>query len=148
MIPLRDDPFRRVESLARQFDSMVDSGFSPTPLQTNAFTVDVADLDDEVVVTADAPGYDRGDLSITVGSNEKSLILEGERSHDKIENEESEIVVNEREYQTLRRRIPLPAKIKGEEATAEYSNGVVTITLPKKTVTDKEDTIEINIEKE
>jgi HSP20 family protein len=148
MIPLRDDPFRQVESLAKQFDSMVNSEFSPISLQTNTFTVDVAELDDEIVVTADAPGYDRDDLSITVGNNEKFLILEGERSHDKIENEESEIVVNEREYQTLRRRIPLPTRIKGDEATAEYSNGVVTITLPKKTVTDKEDTIEIDIEEE
>lgn len=146
MIPTRDDPFRRVESLAKQFDSMLNSSFGQIPVQTNSFTVDVADLDDKVVITADAPGYDRDDLTITVGNNEKFVIIEGERSHDEMENKESEVVLKERKSETLRRRIPLPAEIKGDEATAEYSNGVVTITSPKKTVTDQEDTIEIDIE--
>jgi Molecular chaperone (small heat shock protein) len=47
-----------------------------------AFDLDVADYDDELVVTADLPGYDREDIEVAVAN--RTFTLRASRGHDEV----------------------------------------------------------------
>lgn len=80
--------------------------------------------DGTYVVRAELPGIDPGkDVEITV--DEGLLTLRAERREQTTEKHRTEF-----RYGGFARAIRLPTGAKGEEATAEYKDGVLTITVP------------------
>ncbi|MFE1248458.1 Hsp20/alpha crystallin family protein [Streptomyces sp. NPDC058766] len=80
--------------------------------------------DGTYVVRAELPGVDPDkDVEITV--EEGLLTLRAERSEQTTEKHRTEF-----RYGTFVRSVRLPAGAKGDEATAEYKDGVLTITVP------------------
>ncbi|MFE9650331.1 Hsp20/alpha crystallin family protein [Streptomyces sp. NPDC006365] len=80
--------------------------------------------DGQYILRAELPGIDPAkDVEITVA--EGVLTLRAERSEEKTERHQSEF-----RYGTFARAVRLPAGARGEEATAEYKDGVLTITVP------------------
>ncbi|MFE1291828.1 Hsp20/alpha crystallin family protein [Streptomyces sp. NPDC058751] len=80
--------------------------------------------DGSYVLRAELPGLDPDkDVEITVEDN--VLTLRAERSEETTEKHRTEF-----RYGTFVRSVRLPAGAKGEEATAEYKDGVLTITVP------------------
>ncbi|MFD5256345.1 Hsp20/alpha crystallin family protein [Streptomyces bobili] len=80
--------------------------------------------DGKYVLRAELPGIDPAkDVEITV--TEGVLALRAERSEETTEKHRTEF-----RYGTFARSIRLPAGAKGDEATAEYKDGVLTITVP------------------
>ncbi|MFI1163474.1 Hsp20/alpha crystallin family protein [Streptomyces sp. NPDC020801] len=80
--------------------------------------------DGTYVLRAELPGIDPAkDVEITV--SEGILTLRAERSEEATEKHRTEF-----HYGTFARSVRLPAGAKGEEATAEYKDGVLTITVP------------------
>ena len=59
------------------------------------------------------------------------LTLKGERRFEKETKEETYHRI-EREYGTFSRSFALPTAVNGEKVTAEYKDGVLKVTLPKK----------------
>ncbi|MER5600825.1 Hsp20/alpha crystallin family protein [Streptomyces sp. NPDC002265] len=73
---------------------------------------------------AELPGLDPDkDVEITVEDN--VLTLRAERAEETTEKHRTEL-----RYGAFVRCVRLPSGAKGEEATAEYKDGVVTITVP------------------
>lgn len=97
--------------------------------------VDVAEDDEAVTVTADLPGFDREDIDVTVEDNVLTVAAEHEEeTEEEGEGEEGEKETYHRRElrrRSVSRRIRLPTAVEEEDATAEYENGVLTITLPK-----------------
>ena len=91
-------------------------------------TVDIADRREELILRADLPGLDQKDIEVVV--DEDSVMLKGETSVEKAENESS-YYRRERSTGSFTRVIPLNAAVKPEEATATYKNGLLEIILPK-----------------
>jgi HSP20 family protein len=91
--------------------------------------VDVYETDQEVVLKAELPGVDPKDVDVRV--EEGTLYLKGERKLEKETKEEGYQRV-ERCYGSFMRSFPLPAGVDADKATAEYKNGVLTLTLPKR----------------
>ena len=120
------------------FPNVVDRFFNE--FQRNALTdwqedstvwsprVDVRESKDAYEVMADLPGLDKKDIKISLQEN--VLTLQGERVE--AEKKETEnCCFSERAYGSFSRAIRLPEKIDEKSIHAEYSNGVLKITLQK-----------------
>ncbi len=90
--------------------------------------VDVIDDGDALVVRLDLPGYDPGDVDVTL-SDDRTLRVTGERSPDEAD---GRYVKRERRQRTADRTVSLPGSVEGEAASANYAAGVLTVRLPKR----------------
>lgn len=95
---------------------------------TEVPSVDVVERGNDVIVTADMPGVDKGDIKINMKDND---ILEIS-AQKQIEKEEKErgFIRHERAYNRYYRSIKLPVPVDKSKAKATYNNGVLEITLP------------------
>jgi HSP20 family protein len=91
------------------------------------FAIDIAHYDDEIVVTADVPGFEKSDFDISVDGDLLTIRADSEMTSDI---DEDAYVRRERRHHSMRRTIRLPADVDGEGASASYWNGVLTVTIP------------------
>jgi HSP20 family protein len=91
--------------------------------------VDVADTGDDIVVTADLPGFDESDIDLRAERDAVTLSAESDRETVA---DDAHYHRKERSHQSVSRRIPLPSEVDAESATASHTNGVLTVTLPKR----------------
>ena|SRR5947209_697631 len=95
--------------------------------------VDIYETENELVLKADIPDVDPKNVGIQLENG--TLTLKGER---KFENEEQKNGRGfhriERSYGSFVRAFSLPDTVDGDKVKADYKNGVLTITLPKKEV--------------
>ncbi len=120
------DPFRVMRR--RMLD--VFGGF-PTMHGERQPLVDVMDKGAEIVVSAELPGVDKKDIELNVEENTISIKAESKEEVEKSKEEEG-YYFHERSYSSYARTIPLPAEVIPEKASAEFKNGILTVTLPKK----------------
>jgi len=92
--------------------------------------VDVEETDKEILVKADLPGVDPKDVEISVENG--VLTVRGEKKEQKEEKKKNYHRV-ERSAGAFYRAIVLPPSADAEKVNATSTNGVVTITIPKKT---------------
>lgn len=97
------------------------------------FAVDVAHHDDEIVVTADIPGFEKADFDVAVDDDRLTIHAESDVETGV---DEDAYVRRERHHHAMRRTLHLPADADSEGATASYRNGVLTVTIPVKTDAD------------
>ena len=91
-------------------------------------SVDVAERGNDIVVTADMPGVDKGDIRLDVTAD-NVLEISAEKKAEKKE-EEKGYVRHERSYTGYYRTVRLPAPVDKTRAKASYNNGVLEVTLP------------------
>ena len=91
-------------------------------------TVDIAETDKEVTVTAELAGLDDKDIQVDI--HDDVLILRGEKKTEH-EDKDAQFYVTERSYGTFSRTIQLPADVDDSEAEAVFKKGVLKIRLPK-----------------
>ncbi|MBI3209058.1 MAG: Hsp20/alpha crystallin family protein [Candidatus Solibacter usitatus] len=91
--------------------------------------MDILETPNEVVLKADLPDVDMKDVHIELENG--TLTLRGQR---KFENEKKDKGYHrlERSYGSFARHFSLPDTVDAEHVAAEYKNGVLTVTLPKK----------------
>jgi HSP20 family protein len=89
--------------------------------------IEVAYRDGNFVVSAELPGLDDEDITVTIRDN--AIVIEGERQ---VEDEESEggIQRTELRYGQFYREIPLPDGANADRARAEFNDGVLQISVP------------------
>jgi len=88
--------------------------------------LDVADEDENVVVRAEAPGFDADDFDVRV--EEDRLVL---RASKKVETKDEKGKLREYREQECYEAVSLPTGIDKEKVDAKYHNGVLIVTLPK-----------------
>ncbi|MHB8502873.1 MAG: Hsp20/alpha crystallin family protein, partial [Candidatus Acidiferrales bacterium] len=91
--------------------------------------VDIYETEQELVVKADLPEVDPKELDIRVENN--LLTIRGERKFEKKVNEENYLRV-ERAYGAFSRSFSLANTVNSEAIKADYQNGVLTLTIPKR----------------
>jgi HSP20 family protein len=95
-------------------------------------TVDVAETDDMLVLTAELPGMKLEDVTIEVEAN--VLTLRGEKKDEfEKENEKGDrkMRIWERRYGEFTRAFTLPNTVDIDAIDAEFENGVLKIHMPK-----------------
>jgi HSP20 family protein len=145
---VRYDPFRDLRTLQeevnRLFSSNLTRGFGEEGIGRGAWnpSVDIFENKDQIVLEAELPGMKQDDFELTVENN--VITLRGERQFEKKEESDNYHRV-ERSYGSFTRSFTLPQTVSAEGATAEYTNGVLRVTLPKREET-KARRIQINNE--
>ncbi len=89
--------------------------------------VEVIERDNELMIRADLPGMTKDDVKVEIADN--AVVIRGERKSEREENEKG-YYRSERSYGSFYRRIPLPSGVNAEEANADFSKGVLEITMP------------------
>jgi HSP20 family protein len=93
--------------------------------------VDIQETEHELVLKADVPDVDMKDIDVRMENG--TLTLRGERKFETNKNEGGWHRV-ERSYGTFERAFTLPDTVSPEGVKADYKNGVLTVTLPKKEI--------------
>ena len=141
----RLEPFRSVSTLQDQFNRLFNESFrnhgEESALTTWAPAVDIYETPNELVVKADLPDVNEKDIDVRVENN--LLTIRGERKFEKSVSEENFLRV-ERTYGAFSRSFSLPNTLNAEAIGAEYKNGVLTITLPKREET-KPRQVKVNV---
>jgi HSP20 family protein len=100
--------------------------------QTNrpwAPAVDIYETENELVLKADLPDVDLKDIDVRVEN--QTLTISGERKFEKQDTTKGYHRI-ERNYGTFVRSFSLPNTFDTEHIAAEFNNGVLSVTLPKK----------------
>lgn len=121
------------------FPPWFDEGWSGSGTWTPA--VDIYETDQNVVLKAELPGVDPKDIEARV--EDGTLYLKGQRKFEK-EVKEENCYRLERAHGSFMRSFSLPSSINPDQVEAEYNNGVLTLTMPKREDA-KPKTIKINV---
>ena len=92
-------------------------------------SVDIFENKDQIVLEAELPGLQREEVELSIENN--VLTLRGERKFAKREEADNYHRV-ERAYGSFARSFTLPPTVQGDGANAEYQDGVLRVTLPKR----------------
>jgi len=79
-------------------------------------------------ISAELPGIDAKDIDLSVSDD--MLVLRGEKRQEK-EEKDKDYHFSERSYGSFQRSFELPSSIDRSKIAADFSKGVLTITLPK-----------------
>jgi HSP20 family protein len=115
------------DSFGRSFSDILPA-FSWDQKQEWHPAVDISETKDSIVVKVELPGLSRDDIEIDVASG--VLTIKGEK---RFESEEEDRTWHRREvrYGSFSRSFSLPTDVKSDEAAASFSEGVLTVSLPK-----------------
>jgi HSP20 family protein len=126
------DLFANFERMRREVDELFGEVFDPHRRRA-AFSpsVDVFYVNDppRAVVHAEVPGVNPDEVKVEVRGRE--LLLIGRRLPPRAEGRLYQQI--EIEHGTFRRVVPLGADVDAEQASAEYRDGILEITLPLRT---------------
>ena len=108
--------------------------FAPLQAKTDASTddwapsVDISETDDNFEVRAELPGVAKDDLHVSVKDN--LLTLSGEKRQEEVDDTQNYRRV-ERRYGSFQRSFTLPPEVATDNIKAEYTDGVLTLSIPK-----------------
>jgi HSP20 family protein len=92
--------------------------------------LDVTENDKEYTVRAEIPGAKKDDVKVTVDGNHVSISAEIKKEKEAKEGEK--VLHRESYYGSAYRSFMLDQEVNEAEVKAKYSDGVLTLTLPKK----------------
>ena len=92
--------------------------------------VDVKEDEKAYTVHADIPGVKKEDIQVDVEGGQVSIRAEVKRESEKKDGEK--VLHSERYYGMVSRSMSLPLEVDTQGAKAEYKDGVLNLTLPKK----------------
>jgi HSP20 family protein len=120
------DPLANLRLFEDAFSRML------TEPQTNrpwAPAVDIYETENELVLKADLPDVDLKDIDVRVEN--QTLTISGERNFEKKDTTKGYHRI-ERNYGSFVRSFSVPSSFDTENIAAEFKNGVLSVTLPKK----------------
>ena len=92
-------------------------------------SVDILETENALVLRADLPELKLEDIEVRVEN--QTLTIKGERKFEKDEKVKGYHRI-ERSYGSFLRSFAIPTTVEPEKVAADYKNGVLTVTLPKK----------------
>jgi HSP20 family protein len=128
----RRSPFDELESLIERLDDARNVGGGPA--------VDVRDADGRFEVVVDLPGYESDDIEVEVQSRTVRIDATHRESADE---EGTDYVRRERSKHSVSRSVTLPEDVDESDAAADFSNGVLTVTLPKARADEESTSIDV-----
>lgn len=95
--------------------------------------LDVNEGDANYVVKADVPGVRKEDIDVRIDGNQVTISAEVKK--EKEEKKDGRVLRSERHYGFASRSFSLACDVDEAKSVAKYENGVLELTLPKKTTT-------------
>ncbi len=132
---IKYDPFRELRSLQDEMNRLFMTNLPRSIVQEDLATggwspsVDIYEGENEIVLEAELPGMNRDDFEVSIENN--VITLKGKREFQKKEEGDNYHRV-ERSYGSFTRSFSLPRSVSAENTTADFKNGVLTVSLPKR----------------
>lgn len=131
-------PLREMQMVQERFNTLFNSlvdtrdlrGFVDEEYEYSP-ALDIKESSDSYELSLDMPGFSKENISISYENNE--VIVSGTRDTS-VEEVNGSYHKKERHLGSYKRIIPLPGNADASKATANYNNGVLKITLPKKEI--------------
>ena len=125
------DPVAFVQSEINYLNlHLINSGISMRLSKSPSWTpmADIYETPKELVINLDLPGLTKDDVTVTQANN--ALIVKGARRFRRV-SEEAQYHRSERIYGAFERAFPLPNYVRADDLRLNFSDGILTITLPK-----------------
>jgi HSP20 family protein len=125
----RWEPFGELEELQQATSQLLERVLSGAPLADSGFftpPVDIEETDDAWIIEAELPGVSRKDINVEVRDDELAIVGE-------IKERERKGILRRRTRSVGRYefRVTLPGPISADELSANLSDGVLTVRVPK-----------------
>jgi len=104
--------------------------FAFPPEAELSMKLDLKEADKEFTVLAEIPGVKKEDITVDVEGD--TVSVRAEVKQEKEEKKDEKIVHSERSYGMVSRTFSLPVEVDDKAVKAEYRDGVLKLTLPKK----------------
>ncbi len=130
-IPVHNAPHGDMRSLFSHFWNMVDFPHHHD-MHDMEPKIEVKENKNNVEVTAELPGVQEKDIDVEV-SSDGYLTISGEKRQETEETHKGNYF-SEISYGMIKRTIPLPWDLQFEKADAEYTDGMLKISIPKTAV--------------
>jgi HSP20 family protein len=114
-------------SLRRMFDAEPAMRFE-TSLNLPSPAVDISEDNAAYKVTAELPGMSEKEIEVVVSGD--TLMLKGEKRAEKEQNDKN-FYLSERSYGSFLRSFYVPDGVDRDKIAANFTNGVLTVTMPK-----------------
>lgn len=144
----REFPMARgLHSFQREMNRMLDQFFRGDVFEDTMggamFTpvVDFSETKDSYVIKAELPGMKKDEVKVTLNNNVVTITGEKKSEYEKKEGDYHRI---ERSFGMFERSVSIPGAIKSDAIDAKYTDGLLTLTLPK-TEETKQKTIDVKV---
>ena len=122
-------PFEKNFGLFDPFAEL-DNGFFKDGRHVSACRTDIREEDDKYVMESELPGFNKEDITVDISGT--SLTLKAEHSDNKDEKDKNgKYIRRERSYGSYQRSFDITG-IDADNIHADYKNGILIMTLPKK----------------
>jgi HSP20 family protein len=115
-----------------QIDSLFEDWFGRSMGGVLTPRVDIAEDEKTVTLSAELPGVNEKDIEVSLAGDQ--LTIKGEKRSEHDEKKESEgrtLRRKERTYGIFQRTLTVPYQFDPDQVSAQFRDGVLTITLPK-----------------
>lgn len=127
---IRWNPVRELAAMQTAMDRLFEDTWRD--LRTNAsnltMSVDVHENESAYTIVANLPGVKSDDIQVTLHDGVLTISAEARQQETR---EGQRVLIQERSYGQIARRFSLPQVIDSENVIADYTDGVLTLTLPK-----------------
>lgn len=133
MTLIRFQPYREIETLQRQLNRLFDTEFNQLAGVGNTErwhtpAAELKETEDAILLSIEIPGMSAADLDVEVTA--EAVSIKGERKSE-TKTEDKGMVRSEFRYGQFHRVIPLPTRVQNTQVEANYTNGILSLTLPK-----------------
>ena len=131
----RFDPFRQLvrvqDRMNRLFEDALGRPVEDADFFAGAWTpaVDILENTNDIVLRAELPGMKPEEVDILIENN--TLTLRGERKFE-VNDDKTNYHRRERTYGAFSRSFTLPSIVQQDKVTAEFKDGILQVSLPKK----------------
>lgn len=130
----KSNPFMTASPLAHLFDEVLHRGFNNGSIKnewsSTMPSVNITENENAFLLDVAAPGLEKEDFKITLDNGQLEISVSKEKSTEN--SEEGKWFRKEFNYTSFKRSFQLQEAIDSENIKAEYVNGILHLTLPKK----------------
>ncbi|MEW5878873.1 MAG: Hsp20/alpha crystallin family protein [Pseudomonadota bacterium] len=125
--PMFDELFRDFWSRPAWMPALLEGEFEPI----ERARMDVVDKGANYEITVELPGVKKEDINVSIDGSR--VMISAETKTEKEKKEGEKVIYAERSAARYARSFELPTEVTETGADAHYENGVLTLTLPKRT---------------
>ncbi|HPG56873.1 MAG TPA: Hsp20/alpha crystallin family protein [Candidatus Wallbacteria bacterium] len=124
------NPLSELMGVRNTFKNFLSDDFMKDFKENADFTpgIEIVEHNDKWNICAELPGIKKEDINIQL---EDGLLKTSGKVENKKEVKENNYYYSERKYGTFARSIEIPDDVKPEEISAEYTDGVLNVSIPK-----------------
>ena len=142
IVPVSRHASHQVARESRQLSRLFDQGFerfigslrSAEEGAARSPALDVVESDASYTVTLEVPGVAKEDVKVSIDGKLVTVQAQSQRSEEKAAGSTERTIYRERSVASFSRSFSLPQEVDQAESGAKLERGVLTLTLPKRSV--------------